>query len=318
MLMNVASGMTDTERLHWSMIYASFIQDAWNEEAGRFRNFMRFDRSWCEDIGSEDSNGRALWTLGHTVETASNDDMRRWAMRWCDIALPRLDTLESPRAIAFAMLGCCAVLRVAPDHDPSRMFVAKGADFLVRLLGSGRRPDWAWFEAVLGYDNPRLCQAIIEASEALGDNALLEAGIETLQWIAAQQLSPTGHFRPIGSESFGKPHHYLPFDQQPLEAQAAIEAARSAFRMTGDSCWSEHGLTAWRWFFGSNDRGIVLADLASGRCRDGITPRGANENCGAESILAFQLSHYSMLAIATQQRGALVGEEFEAGSKYTR
>ncbi len=318
MLMNVASGMTDTERLRWSMIYASFIQDAWNEEAGRFRNFMRFDRSWCEDIGSEDSNGRALWTLGHTVETASNDDMRRWAMRWYDMALPRLETLESPRAIAFAMLGCCAVLRVAPDHDASRIFVAKGADFLVKLLGSGRRPDWAWFEAVLGYDNPRLCQAIIEAGEALGDDALLEAGIETLQWIATQQLSATGHFRPIGSESFGKSHHYLPFDQQPLEAQAAIEAARSAFRVTGSSRWSEHGLIAWRWFFGSNDRGVVLADLASGRCRDGITPRGANENCGAESILAFQLSHYSMLAIATQQRGALVGEEFEAGSKYTR
>ncbi len=53
-------------------------------------------------------------------------------------------------------------------------------------------------------------------------------------------------------------------------------------------------MAAWRWFFGGNDRGVVLADIVSGRCRDGITPRGANTNCGAESILAFQLSYHAM------------------------
>ena len=97
-------------------------------------------------------------------------------------------------------------------------------------------------------------------------------------------------------------HDHLPFDQQPLEAQAAIEAARTAFAATGDPRWFDHAKAAWDWFFGANDRGVVLADLATGRCRDGITPRGANENCGAESILAFQLAHYSMLALARAQQ----------------
>lgn len=41
----------------------------------------------------------------------------------------------------------------------------------------------------------------------------------------------------------------------------------------------------------------MLADPATGACCDGVTPRGRNENCGAESILAYHLGHYSMKAL---------------------
>jgi len=297
MLMNMAEGLKPAERARWQMTYASFIQHGWNEHEGCFRNFMRYDRTWAEDAGSEDSNGRAFWALGNTIEHASDPDLRRWAILWFDRAAPTLGKLASPRAMAFAMLGAAARLRVEPAHEVSRDILARGAAFLAHLLDASRRPDWAWFEAVIGYDNPRLCQALIEAGQLLGKPSLTTAGLITLQWIAERQMSAAGHFRPIGSESFGHSFDSLPFDQQPLEAQAAIDASLSAFRATGDLSWRDHARAAWRWFLGANDRGVVLADIASGRCRDGINPRGANENCGAESILAFQLAHYSMLAL---------------------
>ena len=308
MLMNVASGLSDAERERRSLVYASFVQHAWNEEAGGFRNFMRFDRSWCEEIGSDDSNGRALWALGQTAESARSPDLATWARRWFDKALTPCSERGSPRAIAFIMLGAAAILRALPGHAASRAALEHGADLLHRLLCGSRRPDWAWFEAVLGYDNPRLPQALIEAGMALGRPDYIAEGVETLEWIASQQVAANGQFRPIGSESFGKEHSRLPFDQQPLEAQAAIEAARSAFAATGDERWPAHAECAWNWFFGANDRGVVLANLVTGRCRDGITPRGANENCGAESILAFQLAHYSMLAIAGAPLRETTGE----------
>ncbi len=298
MLMNVARGLPVAERMKWSLVYAAFVQSAWNPDLGRFRNFMRFDRDWCEDEGSEDSNGRAIWALGQTYERAPDQSLSDWAFQLFEEVLPRLSSIEAPRARAFAMLGACAVLRRDPGNAIALDCVAEGGDFLMRLLGDGRRPDWAWFEAVLGYDNPRLPQALIEAGLALGHEAWIGAGLETLEWICRQQVSARGQFRPIGSESFGKPHGYLPFDQQPLEAQAAIEAACSAWTASHGAFWAEHALTAWRWFFGGNDRGVVLADIATGRCRDGVTPRGVNSNCGAESILAFQLSHYALAELA--------------------
>lgn len=297
MLMNLVDGIGSAERMRWSMTYAAFVQDAWNPEAGRFRNFMSFDRSWAEDVGSEDSNGRAIWALGQTFACASDPDLRQWAMTLYGNVMQAMTPLESPRAVAFAMMGACSVLRRIPDHGASREFVAAGAVFLEKLLGGGRCPDWAWFEAVLGYDNPRLSQALIEAGTALANPGWTAAGIDSLEWVSRQQVASTGHFRPVGSDTFGKTHCALPFDQQPLEAQAAIEASLAAYRATLNPFWVEHALTAWRWFFGANDRGAQLADLATGRCRDGVTPRGSNMNCGAESILAFQLSHHSMLAL---------------------
>lgn len=301
MLMNLASGISPVERTKWSLVYAAFIQFAWNPDLRRFRNFMRFDRTWCEDEGSEDSNGRGIWALGHTFELSGDEGLSRWALHLYNEVIGSIAPLGSPRAIAFSMLGACAVLRRDPSHAAARSVVEDGGDFLMRLLGQGRRPDWAWFEAVLGYDNPRLPQALIETGLTLGREDWTDAGLETLRWICAQQVTAKGQLRPIGSESFYKEHSYLPFDQQPLEAQAAIEAARSAWLATKDPHWSDHARVAWRWFFGDNDRGAVLADLATGRCLDGVTPRGANANTGAESILAFQLSHYALKELEEQE-----------------
>lgn len=300
MLMNLAD-LPAAERAARSMPYASFLQDAWNPDERRFRNFMTFDRSWCEAAGSEDSNGRALWALGHTVERAPCADLQAWARRWFDEAAPVLLDLAAPRAKAFAMLGATAVLRGGETPTIAERMLAEGGDCLSRLVTESRRPDWAWFEAMLGYDNPRLSQALIEAGGVMGRPDWIADGIETLAWIAERQGASGRHFRPVGSETFGHANAQLPFDQQPLEAQAAIEAATSAFDATGDVRWLDHAAMAYRWFFGSNDRGVVLADHASGRCRDGVTPRGANANCGAESILAFQLSHHALAQVSARR-----------------
>lgn len=309
MLMNVASGVDHEDRAKWSGIYASFVQHAWNPDQQRFRNFMHFDRTWCEDVGSEDSNGRALWALGHTVENAPDPDLRRWAMRWFDQVHPILATIDAPRAVGFAMLGAACVLRTVGQHPGAEQLLERGGALLNGLLGAARRPDWAWFEAVLGYDNPRLPQALLEAGALCQREDWMRSGIETLEWIAARQIAASGHFRPIGSETFGHEHAWLPFDQQPLEAQAAVEAARTAYEVTGEVRWIEHAKAAYRWYFGRNDRGVILADLASGRCRDGVTPRGVNENCGAESILAFQLAHHSLLAISGREEPGMITRE---------
>ncbi|MDE2405142.1 MAG: glycosyltransferase family 4 protein [Sphingomonadales bacterium] len=326
MLMNVATG--PAQELHSrALTYASFLQHAWNPDVRRFRNFMAFDRAWCEDIGSDDSNGRALWALGHTVEHQADPALRRWALGWFDTVAPVFSAMDYPRTLAFAMLGSAAVVRaMGPDaewHAEARRILERGGDLLHRLLATSRRPDWTWFETMLGYDNPRLPQALIEAGQLLQRADWLDAGVESLAWIADRQRAAAGHFRPVGSETFGHDFDAYPFDQQPLEAQAAVEAAWSAFVATGDGRWRDHARTAWRWYFGGNDRGVCLADLASGRCRDGVTPRGANENCGAESILAFQLAYYTLVRIeglglnsaGPHHRGSQEGRNLESASR---
>jgi len=319
MLMNVAGGLTDAEVLRWSTIYASFVQYAWNPDERRFRNFMRFDRTWCEDVGSEDSNGRALWALGHTVEHSPLPDLRDWALQLFAEVANAMEELKSPRSMAFAALGALAVMRSSHPRSAkvlgmARDIVVQSCEMLANLVKGQRRPDWAWFEAVLGYDNPRLCQALIEGGVKLEQSDWVAAGIETLAWISACQTSALGTFRPIGSESFDLNSEWKPFDQQPLEAQAAIEASHSAWIATRDVRWVKLAEQTYQWFFGANDRGVVLADLTTGRCRDGVTPRGRNENTGAESILAFQLGHYSLSALLRTTRFE-ISKRTELGDK---
>lgn len=300
MLMGVADTVPLAERQRWATVYASFIQHAWNPDRQVFRNFMTFERTWCEEIGSQDSNGRAVWALGHAVSHAPDMGLRHWASQWFDITLAAVAAMHSPRTVAFAMLGSVCVLRTNPDHAGARECLERGGEILASLLATARRPDWAWFEAVLGYDNPRLPQALIEAGAILERDDWVERGLSSLRFISRQQLSAQGHFRPVGSETFGREYDNLPFDQQPVEAWAAIDAAAAAYGVSGDLGWLRHAETAYRWFLGGNDRGEVLADLASGRCRDGVTPQGVNLNCGAESILAFQLAHYAMCSLANR------------------
>lgn len=318
MLVNVGASISINERTDLATIYAAFIQHAWNEEVGAFRNFMRFDREWCEEKGSEDSNGRAIWALARTAIDSPNSELRQWATRLYDTVLGHSEGLDSPRTLAFVTLGASAMVAQRPGHEPSRAAVIRGADILAHLLERSRRPDWVWFEAVAAYDNPRLPQALIAAGQALQRQDWLALGLESLAWICERQTAPGGHFRPIGSEGFGLPYDQLPFDQQPLEAQAVLDACAAAYVVDGAEHWRMHGMAAWRWFFGANDRGVVLADPDSGLCRDGINSRGANLNCGAESILAFQLGYHSMLALnrgQTQDSGKRVDHTEQGGSR---
>lgn len=275
----------------WMTIYASFLQYAWNPDARRFRNFMNFDRTWCEETGSEDSNGRTIWALGVTARDATMAKHRDWARSMFDLTASLALDLGSPRAHGFAMLGAAAMLEAHPGHALSRTILTRFADELLVLLEETRRPQWQWFEIVLAYDNARLPEAMIRAGQALGRPDLIACGISTLEWIVAKQTSPEGSFRAIGTESFGRAYaDPLPFDQQPLEAQATIDACAAAFDATGDRRWVDEATRAYRWYLGQNDLDLPLATTQDGGCFDGLMPTGLNRNQGAESILALQFA----------------------------
>ncbi|WP_336964775.1 glycosyltransferase family 4 protein [Sphingobium aquiterrae] len=294
-LMTQIADLDPELRDQWTTTYASFVQHAWNADRGRFRNFMAFDRSWCEDEGSEDSGGRAIWALGVTVRDARMEKHRAWAMAMFDRTADHCRGTHSPRTQAFMILGAAAVLDADPAHRLARDIVEGFGPQLLALVDRARRPDWAWFEAVLAYDNARLPQALLLAGHHLGDADMLDCGFATLEWIVRQQRAPEGHFRAVGTESFGRDRSRpLPFDQQPLEAQAMIDAAATAFMIGGEHQWLDVAENAYRWFLGQNDLSLMLATPADGGCYDGLTPTGVNRNQGAESLLALQLASCAM------------------------
>src|SRR5260370_4922173 len=209
--------------------FASFIQHSWNNDAKRCRNFMSFDRRWLEDVGSEDSHGRAVWALGECCRSDVNLPRRRWAAGLFRESLQAVEGFSSPRAWAFALLGLeayCDVARSDEDAMRSRR-VLSGR--LMSVLESVETPDWVWFETGLAYDNARLPQALIVTGMSTGELGQVEAGLRTLRWLMTMQTAPAGFFRPVGSDTFGE--HRMPpaaFDQQPLELAGAIPPSPAA------------------------------------------------------------------------------------------
>ncbi|WP_380872736.1 glycosyl transferase [Sphingomonas sp. DBB INV C78] len=276
-------------------IYASFVQHAWNPDRAAFRNFMSYDRQWLEEAGSEDSCGRALWAVGVTAAEARRPDLRRWAHNLFNEAAPHALSFHNLRSSAFALLGAEALLEGQPGHAMAQHIIETVGKRLAAALAAVRRPDWVWFEPTLGYDNARIAEALIRAGMVLDDAAMHGAGLEALGWLDRIQTCEDGHFRAVGSESFNRPFAPpLPYDQQPLEAWAMVDAALTAWTATRDPVWHAAAQRAWRWYLGDNDLGQPIASAADGSCFDGLMRDGVNLNTGAESVLAFQLAACAM------------------------
>jgi len=109
--------------------------------------------------------------------------------------------------------------------------------------------------------------------------------------------------------SFGRPYaEPLPFDQQPLEAQATVEACIAAWDATRDQRWVDEAIKAYNWYLGANDLDLPLATAHDGGCFDGLMPTGLNRNQGAESILALQLANCAIASLC-QSASSMAGAD---------
>ncbi len=271
--------------------YAAFLQAAFNPETKRFRNFLGFDRRWLEDVGSDDSHGRAIWALGTCVGRSRRRDLPVWAATHFDWALPAILEMPSPRAWAFGLLGISEYLRrFAGDRHATQIrdvLTTRLIDIYDRTITE----EWPWFEEILSYDVARLPQALIASGRESGNARALEVGLNSLGWLVKVQTASQEHFRAIGSNGFyRKGNTKARFDQQPIEAAATVSACLEAYRVTMQSQWLNEARSAFEWFLGRNDLGLDVYDPATGGCFDGLQEDRVNRNQGAESTLAFLLS----------------------------
>jgi glycosyltransferase involved in cell wall biosynthesis len=270
--------------------YLAFIGYAFNTETGRFRSFMDFQRNWLKKSGSDDSHGRTLWALGTVLGRSNTPALQSMAGWVFEQALPVILKTTSPRAWAFALIGIHEYLRRFEGDRGANQVRDELAGRLLTLYENSRSDEWCWYEAGLTYCNAVLPQALLMSGQWIPNNAMTEAGLESLHWLADLQRADAagGHFVPIGSNGFyQRGSERARFDQQPVEAQTMASACLEAYRSTGDESWRKEARRAFEWFLGRNDLNLPVYDPTTGGCRDGLHPDRPNENQGAESTLAF-------------------------------
>ncbi len=258
--------------------YLRFVLES-RTVSGRFRNRRSADGLWSDDIGSDDSQGRAWWGLGTVARLGPSAWMRRAGSDAFDTSA----SFQSPhlRANAYAALGASEML-VAEPGNRAALAMLERTSGTIADAARGRVP---WPEIRLTYDNPRLPEALLAAGTALDDPRLVSTGMRLLEWLIRVETNGDHFsFTPSTGWALGEPRPA--FDQQPIEAWAMADACYRAWGVTGDDAWRTRTIAAAQWLTGRNDNSSILYDQRTGGTCDGLTEGSVNENRGAESTLA--------------------------------
>ena len=270
--------------------YLGFLLYAYNEKNGRFRNFMTYARQWVEEIGSEDSHGRALWCLGKSMAFLENPGHLAMSTVLFKEALIAAENFESPRAVAFCLVGLDAYLDKFSGDSDARRIRDVLAEKLFDQFCKNKTHDWPWVEDSLNYANARLSHALLVSGHRMKHSPMVKMGMVSLAWLLSIQTEDH-HFAPVGCNGwYQKKGQRARFDQQPIEAKTMVEACAAAYSISRDRQWFESAVICFNWFLGHNDLNMPLYDPKTGGCRDGLMVDGINQNQGAESTLAWLLS----------------------------
>jgi glycosyltransferase involved in cell wall biosynthesis len=291
----------DTQALKLAPIYLSYINYMQNKD-GTFRNFLSFSRNFLDETGSEDSFGRTIWALGYLIGNAPNDAYYQTGRLVFLDASVNFRKLQSIRGIANTMSGISYYLRSNPSDDFMTEILRDLTYKLIRHYENNRSAVWKWFEPLLAYDNGILPLALLHSAEIFKDDKITEVALETMNFLTEITLKG-GYLSIIGNEKwYKKDGERSLFAQQPVDALAMVLMYHQAFHLTKDKEYLKKLFACFMWFLGENDLRMSLFDFETEGCCDGFENYGVNRNQGAESSLAYLISHLTVL---------LAFEEFE-------
>lgn len=276
-------------------VYLSYIQYMQNED-GSFRNFLSFTREYLDEVGSEDSFGRTIWALGYLINNAPNNSYREFARELFGKSVPHFKKLNHLRGIGNTMIGLSSYLKAHPgDENISEQF----EQLVIPLKEAYRRnrdDKWHWFEEKMTYDNAILPLALLCHYEKTKDHESLEIALESMEFLSEKTLI-NGYLNPVGNDGwlFKEGEDMALYDQQAIETMAMVLLYFKAYEITQDLNYIKQMHLCYQWFLGENSLRLPLFDHETKGCGDGLQPHGVNRNQGAESTLAYWISHLIVL-----------------------
>lgn len=268
---------------------------------GLFHNMADALGRHIDEIGSQDSIGRAVWACGTAARSSVVPEWRAAAIAALEAAQPALAQLTANHARAYSVIGISAAL--APEaasplrtmgaaldpplrHRLSQTLTAL-ADALDDDFRSYSSDDWNWWTNQLTWGNGRLPEAMLRAYAATGVRRYAETGLRSLEFLGEITQS-NNLFIPIGNDGwYSRGGERAIYDQQPIEACAMVDVWLAAYRISGDAEHLRRARVAFEWFNGLNTERLALADVETGGCHDGLLPGDINCNQGAESTLSY-------------------------------
>ena len=266
--------------------YLAFMLYAQNEN-GKFKNFMNYNREFIKEEGSEDCFGRCFWALGRTISSpAIPENIKKSCWHMVNKALEYWPKLNSPRARAYTVVG----LSYLPKRDDVIRHIENLSMSLVELYMKCKDGDWHWFENYMTYSNAMLPWSLFKAYDILGMDILLETAKESMDFLGSITLKEE-FYKPIGCNGwYMKGKEPAAYDEQPLEACETMLTYLNYYKITKDKRYYENAEKCFNWYRGQNSEKLSLIDKETGACYDGINENGLNLNQGSECLVSYGIA----------------------------
>ncbi len=263
--------------------YLAFVLNAQNDN-GKFKNFMNYNREFLEKEGSEDCFGRCLWALGRTISSpVVPKNIKKTCQYILNKSLENWPKLVSPRAKAYCIVG----LSYLDGKEGIISHIDALSMSLVHQYTQYKDGEWHWFENSMTYGNAFFPWSLFRAYRILKKDVLLEIARESMDFLEKITLNNT-YFKPIGCNGWLlKGKRAAEYDEQPIEACETLLSYLDYYKITKDKTKLDNAAKCFGWYTGQNSKGLSLIDEETGACYDGLNENGLNYNQGSESIISY-------------------------------
>jgi glycosyltransferase involved in cell wall biosynthesis len=287
----------DDESLWYIDRYISFIKYCLQPD-GNFLNYVDIENNYSaqnRDVNLEDSNGRALWALGYVVSEKGllPERLVSEAISIIKKAFPHVESIHSPRAMAFAIKGL--YLYQKSIRSSANLHLVKTlANRLVQLYKNESDDTWQWFEGSLTYANSILPEAMVYAWLLTGEKKYKEIALSSFDFLLSKTFNENGIEVISNKRWLIKGQTANHFGEQPVDVAYTIMTLSRFYDAFGDEEYLIKMETAFNWFLGHNRLHQIVYNPCTGGCYDGLEETHVNLNQGAESSLSYLLARLTV------------------------
>ena len=278
-------------------LYLNFINHCL-QPGGDFLNYMDNNNQFTSqnnETNLDDANGRAVWALGYIVSLTGllPVEIISKAEEILEKSLPRIGTMHSTRAMAFAIKGLYYYL-TAKNTAKNIILLKTLANRLVQMYKHESGSAWEWFEGYLTYANSILPEALLNAWMLTGEKIYKDIAISSFNFLLAQTFNENGIEVISNKNWLQKGQEAGHFGEQPIDVAYTIMTLSKFYDLLKDEDYRLKMETAFNWFLGNNRLHQIIYNPCTGGCYDGLEETHVNLNQGAESTLSYLMARLTI------------------------
>jgi glycosyltransferase involved in cell wall biosynthesis len=277
--------------------YLGFIRLC-QQTSGDFLNYLSIEKVFTGQnkvTNLDDSNGRAIWALGYVISEKDilPEKIISEAVAIINKVIPHIETIHSPRAMAFAVKGLYFYQR-SVESSENLDLIKTLAHRLIQMYKHESTEKWEWFEGYLTYANSVLPEAMLYAWVLTGETEYKEAAVSSFNFLLSKIFNENGIEVISNKNWLHKESAAGRFGEQPIDVSYTIMTLSKFYDVFHDDEYLIKMETAFNWFLGNNRLHQIIYNPCTGGCYDGLEETHVNLNQGAESALSYLMARLTV------------------------